>query len=57
MKPMIFEKATPESQGIDSELLLKALEAAENGAPRGGNRRRNPDRKPRHKGTGEPKAE
>ena len=35
MKPMIFEKATPESQGIDSELLLKALEAAENGAPRG----------------------
>ena len=41
MKPMIFEKATPESQGIDSELLLKALEAAENGAPRGGNRRRN----------------
>ena len=35
MKPMIFEKATPESQGIDSGLLLKALEAAENGAPRG----------------------
>ena len=27
MKPMIFEKATPESQGIDSELLLKALGA------------------------------
>ena len=34
MKPMIFGKATPESQGIDSELLLKALAAAENGAVR-----------------------
>ena len=35
----------------------KDTAAKENGAPRGGNRRRNPYRKPRHKGTGEPKAE
>ena len=35
----------------------KDTAAKENGAPRGGNRRRNSYRKPRHKGTGEPKAE
>ena len=35
----------------------KDTAAKENGAPRGGNRRRNPYRKPRHKGMGEPKAE
>lgn len=35
MKPMIFDYATPESQGIDSQLLIKALESARDSEPRG----------------------